>query len=358
MILAGFGRLLAPFALALATIVPAHANNSGLEAQFDRVIGDNATPRSFVATYDTALERQIAELTSNARGRIGVAALDLTTGKAVSILGTERFPLASTSKIAIAAAFLEGVDQGRWSLDDKFPMMITPAKEGRLLTGRELIELAITRSSNEAADGLLRVVGGPSAVTNWVRRAGISQFSLDRYITTLVRQDGEIDPATSVDIWVLDLPKPGSQPGTPPTAKPFLKTKFSETQAALSPDGRWLAYQSNESGRFEIYVRAFPDGGAAQQVSTAGGIFPAWSRDHLFYRSVDNMLMSVAITPGAEFRSEAPQRLFDVTRYENSFGVPADGKRFLMLESTDVMQAPTAIALVQNFLAELRQRVK
>jgi beta-lactamase class A len=200
MTLARIGRLIAPFALALATIVPAHANNSGLEAQFDSVIGDNATPRSFIATYDTALERQIADLTANARGRIGVAALDLTTGKAVSVLGTERFPLASTSKIAIAAAFLEGVDRGRWGLDDRFPMMLSPTKEGRLMTARDLIELAITRSSNEAADGLLRVVGGPDAVTGWVRRAGIAEFSMDRDIYTLVRQDGAIDPARSVDM--------------------------------------------------------------------------------------------------------------------------------------------------------------
>jgi len=168
----------------------------------------------------------------------------------------------------------------------------------------------------------------------------------------------EIDPATSVDIWVLDLPKPGSPPGTPPTARPFLKTKFSETQVALSPDGRWLAYQSNESGRFEIYVRAFPDGGAAHQVSTEGGIFPAWSRDQLFYRSLDNTLMAAALAPGAEFRVDTPRRLFDVTRYDNSFGVPADGKRFLMLQRADDTQAPTAIALIQNFVTELRQRVK
>lgn len=199
MTLARLGRLLAPIALALATIMPAHAGNSGLEAQFDQVMGNSAPPRGFVATYDTALQQQIADLTANARGRIGVAAIDLTTGKAISVSGNERFPLASTSKVAISAAFLEGVDQGRWSLDDQFPMMLSPTREGRMMSGRQLIELAITRSSNEAADGLLRVVGGPSAVNSWVRRAGISGFSLDRYINTLVSQDGAIDPAQSID---------------------------------------------------------------------------------------------------------------------------------------------------------------
>jgi serine/threonine-protein kinase len=167
----------------------------------------------------------------------------------------------------------------------------------------------------------------------------------------------EIDPVTGRDIWVLDLPRPGS-PGSHATAKPFVKTNFSEARPTLSIDGRWLAYESNESGRFEIYVRAFPDGGTAHQVSIDGGIFPAWSRDRLYFRSLDNALMGVALTPGADFRGEPPRRLLDVTRYENSYGVSPDGKRFVMMEKADLVQAPTAVALVQNFIAELRTRIR
>ncbi len=200
MTLAGLGRFIAPLVLGISTIVPAHASNSGLEAQFDSVLGSTQAPSDLTATYDTGLQRQIAQIADSSRGRIGVAAIDLTTGKAISVLGSQRFPLASTSKIAIAATFLEGVDEGRWGLDDKFPMMLTPTQAGQLLTGRQLIELAITRSSNEAADGLLRVVGGPQAVTGWVRRAGIRDFSLNRDIYTLVHQDGSVDPANSVDM--------------------------------------------------------------------------------------------------------------------------------------------------------------
>jgi serine/threonine-protein kinase len=187
---------------------------------------------------------------------------------------------------------------------------------------------------------------------NWQEPAAISP---DR--TKLVYE--EIDPASSVDLWVMDLPRPGTPIGSASLpAKPFLKTTFNESNAALSADGQWLAYQSNESGRFEIYVRAFPGGGPAHQVSTEGGIFPAWSRDQLFYRAVDGVMVGVPVVPGAEFKIGAPRRMFDVTRYDNSYGVMPDGKRFLMLERTDVVQAPTAVALVQNFLAELRQRVK
>ncbi|HEY7806497.1 MAG TPA: serine hydrolase [Croceibacterium sp.] len=199
MIFSRFGRIVSPIALALATIVPAHATNGGLDAQFDSVIGSDSTAHDLTARYDNALAQQIAPLAASERGRIGVAAVDLTTGKVVSVLGNQRFPMASTSKLAIVATFLAGVDQGRWSLDDRFPMMVTPTREGRVLSARELIELAITRSDNQAADGLLRVVGGPDAVSDWVHRAGIREFSLDRDIYTLVHEDGAIDPANHVD---------------------------------------------------------------------------------------------------------------------------------------------------------------
>lgn len=228
MVLAGFGRFLAPFVLAVSTIVPAHASNGDLEAQFDSIIGTSTTPRDFTARYDTALERQISQYTEGARGRIGVAAIDLTTGKTISILGNQRFPLASTSKIAIAATFLEGVDKGRWKLDDQFPMMLSPSHPGRMMTGRELIELAITRSSNEAADGLLSAVGGPQAVNGWVRRAGIREFSIDRDIYTLVRQDGAIDPATQVDT---------RDSATPLAMVTLIKGLY---------DGRWLSKSSRD----------------------------------------------------------------------------------------------------------------
>jgi beta-lactamase class A len=200
MIFSRFGRFVSPVLLALATVVPAHATNGELDAQFDSVIGSDSTPRDFTAHYDTALTQQIAQLAADERGRIGVAAIDLTTGKVVSVLGTQRFPLASTSKVAIVATFLAGVDQGKWSLNDRFPMMVTSTREGRVMSARLLIELAITRSDNQAADGLLRAVGGPDAVNAWVHRAGIRDFSLDRDIYTLVKEDGAIDPAHQVDM--------------------------------------------------------------------------------------------------------------------------------------------------------------
>lgn len=169
----------------------------------------------------------------------------------------------------------------------------------------------------------------------------------------------ERDPVSSVDIWVLDLPVPGAPAGSAARARPFLNSNFSENSPALSADGRWIAYQSNESGRFEIYVRAFPDGGPAHQISAEGGMSPMWSSTGgLFYRTLNGRMMSVAVSLIGEFRSQTPRMLFDASSYEDSYGVAPDGKRFLMVHRTDVEQSPTVIAVVQNFLVELRQRIK
>ena len=204
-------RLSAAAALGLAALVPAQAQTTNLEAAFDRALGtDVREPASFNAVYNSGLESYVAQLADGADGRIGVAALDLSTGEQLSILGDQRFPMASTSKIAIAATFMEGVEQGRWSLSSEFPLLIArrsakyssaraPVTRGKYLPASELIELMITRSSNTATDALLDAVGGPRAVNAWMRRAGIRDFELTRDIATLVRDDGEFDPATHID---------------------------------------------------------------------------------------------------------------------------------------------------------------
>jgi beta-lactamase class A len=208
-----FGRLAAGIALALSTIAPAHAQSgAAFEASFDSTFGTELrAPRDFTPDYSDPLVLRVSQLADGAKGRIGVAAIDLSTGREVSILGDQPFPMASTSKIAIAATFLEGVDQGRWSLSSEFPLMlpvaskpfssaVAPVRRGAHMSALKLIDLMITRSSNPATDALLAAVGGPAAVNDWARRAGIRNFNLTRDIATLVRDDGEINPAVSVDI--------------------------------------------------------------------------------------------------------------------------------------------------------------
>jgi beta-lactamase class A len=206
--LAGIASALALSAAALIAPASAQAEDTAsLESAFDRVLGSHERgPR----VYQSSFEAQIASLADASQGRIGVAAMDLSTGHTINVLGAQRFPMASTSKIAIAATFLEGVERGRWRLDSEFPLLIpvrsaansspvAPVQTGEAMRATDLIELMITRSSNPATDALLAAVGGPQAVNDWARRAGISDFRIDRDIATLVRDDGGVDPATVID---------------------------------------------------------------------------------------------------------------------------------------------------------------
>ncbi len=206
-------------ALALTGSFAAPVNASDLESSFDQLLGTElrvpqARPiapllQPAPSTYESAFEAQLAALASPQMGRIGVSAVDLATGRNVQVLGSQPFPLASTSKIAIVATFLQGVDEGRYRLTDQFPLMVplpspkfstsvAPVRRGTMLSALSLIELTITRSDNQATDALLAAVGGTSAVNRWVRNAGVSGFRLDRDIATLVRFDGATNPATTV----------------------------------------------------------------------------------------------------------------------------------------------------------------
>jgi beta-lactamase class A len=207
------------FLVALTGLVAAFAAFTGtaataqdeLQATFDSTFGTQVRePFSYDAVSASTFEQRIAELANPAQGRIGVAAIDLTTGAEVMVLGDQLFPMASTSKIAVAATFLEMVERGQYSLTSKFALLLpvasakfssarAPVRAGQYLPAIDLIELMITRSSNPATDALLAAVGGPAVVNDWIRRKGISNFSINRDIATLVRDDGEYNPAVYID---------------------------------------------------------------------------------------------------------------------------------------------------------------
>jgi Tol biopolymer transport system component/tRNA A-37 threonylcarbamoyl transferase component Bud32 len=161
-----------------------------------------------------------------------------------------------------------------------------------------------------------------------------------------------IDPETSWDINV--LPLEGDR-----TPRPFVRTPFVEIRARFSPDGRWVAYQSNESGQSEIYVQAFPGPGGKWQISTAGGGEPQWSPDgrELFYLS-QNRIMRVDVKTGADFEAGIPEPLFGVAlrpiTTNNRYLLSPDGKRFLLLSSLLQDSTPPTTVVV-NWTAELRQ---
>ena len=159
---------------------------------------------------DLAIQQNIESIVARARGRVGVAAADLDGGGEVLIHGDMPFPMASTVKIAVAGTFLTGVEQGRYRLDQSLPMMMpvaergarsaqAPVRPGPVMSAQQLMELMITRSDNHATDGLISAVGGVSAVNAWLARTGIVGQHVDSTIATLVRDDGRVNPATTID---------------------------------------------------------------------------------------------------------------------------------------------------------------
>ena len=171
-----------------------------------------------------------------------------------------------------------------------------------------------------------------------------------RVVVYLAPQTG-----TGHDLWLLSL--------VDGSTRPFLHSPFDELQAQISPDGRWIAYTSNESGGWEVYVQPFPKGGSAQKVSLRGGAQPRWRRTdgrELFYLSRDHTMMSVDVRPGAQLRSafSQPIPLFDVelidelTERRNHYVVTDDGQRFLV-SSMRPLQPP--ITILRNWAAALQR---
>jgi Tol biopolymer transport system component len=167
----------------------------------------------------------------------------------------------------------------------------------------------------------------------------------------------ELDPQTSSDLWV--LPLEGGQPW------PWLKTQFNESFGRFSPDGKWIAYPSNESGRNEIYLQAFapgaPASGGRWRLSTSGGSLPLWRRDgrELYYNTADNKLMAVEVTLSEEVKYGTPKELFalDSLRVETigrGRAMTGDGQRFLFTTIAEETTL-TPFTVVQNWMAEMKK---
>ena len=165
----------------------------------------------------------------------------------------------------------------------------------------------------------------------------------------------ELHPTTGWDIWVLPL-EGDSKP------QPFLQTAFNEDWAKFSPDGQWLAYMSNESGRNEVYVQPYPGPGGKWQISTEGGTEPVWSPkgNELFYRNGDQMMV-VAINTQAAFSAGTPQVLFagpytSGQGFRQNYDVTPDGQRFVMVRAAQGSEQ-AQINVVLNWFEELKRLV-
>jgi eukaryotic-like serine/threonine-protein kinase len=163
------------------------------------------------------------------------------------------------------------------------------------------------------------------------------------------------DPKTKEDLWI--LPLTGDK-----KPYPYIQTDASEYSGQFSPDGRWIAYGSNESGKFEVYVQSFPATQGKWQVSTSGGGHPVWSKNgkELFYLAPDKKLMAVDVTlTGSSFEQGIPKPLFiaDVDNYVgfNRFVVSKDAKKFLVEISTDETNAKPIMVML-NWNAEMKKK--
>ncbi len=177
----------------------------------------------------------------------------------------------------------------------------------------------------------------------------------------------EQDLKTSYDLWTVPIVSDGAglRAGKPEV---FLQTPADERAPAFSSDGRWLAYMSDESGTYQIYVRAFPDKGGKWQISNSGGAYPMWSRNghELFFEALDNRIMVAAYTvKGDSFVADKPRKwsekqLGGTINAAKNVDLAPDGKRIVALmpvETAEGQKAQNHVIFLENFFDEVRRKV-
>lgn len=279
-----------------------------------------------VSAPELAPDRRHAAVARNVQGNVDIWLIELAGGIA------NRFTFHTALDAATAI----------WSPDGSRIVFRSSRNDGRF----DLFEKPANGATEEQP---LLVTEQDKSATDW---SSDGRFLL--YTTS--------DPKTQSDLWA--LPLTGER-------KPFrvVQTTFDETEAQFSPDARWIAYTSNETGRYEVYVRPFLEPGGKRQVSTAGGIYPRWRPDgrELFYVTLDNEVMAVPIQLTAQTRALTPGAPIPLFRSRMAIGGNtgiggyssramydvAPDSRFLMVVNTDDT-APPPITVVLNWTAALR----
>jgi serine/threonine-protein kinase len=220
--------------------------------------------------------------------------------------------------------------------------------------GRSVLYLVGSQSSGIPAVTRADGTGTPRILYHGPMGLGQAVSSRDGHWLLLRRVVSE---AGNGDIYALKL---GDS-----TPTPLLASPAREVSPALSPDGKWLAYVSTESGKPEVYVRPFPDVGSAKwQVSLSGGTTPVWAHSgrELFYLDGNRAMVSVAVRPGATFTVAGQRVLFPAVEYSYAgsyptYDVAPDDSRFVMIRSV-APSAETEMVLVQHWMEELKRRAR
>jgi serine/threonine-protein kinase len=300
-------------------------------------------------------------------GRVTVQWMD-STGKTQPLLAKPGFylrPRLSPDGSRLAMDITEGPNQDIWVYDWQRSGMTRLTFDGSNV------------NQVWSPDGRYIIFGGKTGMF-WTRSDGAStpqpltRSSNVQYPYSFAPDGKRLafyggDPGTGYDLWTVPIEgdSAGLRAGTPEV---FLQTPFDERNPAFSPDGRWLAYSSNESGSFQVYVRSFPDQGRRWQISNSSGVLPVWSRDgrELFFCTEDNQVMVATFAAkGDSFVAESPkawsqQRIADTGARILNYDLSPDGKRIVALMPADTPQQRlprSHVIFLENFFDELRRRV-
>ena len=306
--------------------------------------GDASAGRFTVAWLDAAGKTQPLLARPGAYGRPSLSpdgqrlALEVTDGPRVDVWVYD-WPRDTMTRVTFTGTALAPV----WSPDARYLAFRTVGAG-----------MAVVR-----ADG----AGQPQPVTQTKNVQYPWSFTPDGTRLAFIEQRNE----TLFDLWTVPLESEGTglRGGTPEV---LLQTPADERAPALSPDGRWLAYASAESGTAQVYVRAFPDTGGKWQISNSGGTYPMWSRTgrELFFETLENVVMVApyAVT-GDSFAADKPrvwsaQPIGGSANTVRNVDLAPDGKRLVALmpvETADAQKAQRQVAFLLNFFDELRRKV-
>ena len=233
-----------------------------------------------------------------------------------------------------------GFNWGNWTRDGRYIVFADRAPRDRIAVAR--------------ADGVGEVV------SLLEQRGALAGLSVSPDGTRLAF--GETSASDSgTDLWTLPVDLAGDTPRKTGEPQVYLRTSANEAFPRISPDGRWLAYQSDESGQPEAYVQPFPGPGSKWQISTDGeqdGL--VWSRDgkEIVYRNLKGQLMAVAYTAsGSTFTASKPRLVSSVEIKGSLADIAPDGKSFAVITAADANSRPPEVTFVLNFFDEIRRRL-
>jgi Tol biopolymer transport system component len=343
------------------------------------LLGDVAgNPRTGAGAFDYSASGMFMYQTGKVTSQTWPIAWLNSSGKTQTLLGPSYYTTPRVSPDGERLAFRNGVGSGGAAKGDIFTYD---------LRRETLSRLTFTNQQNFfpiwTPDGKHIVFRSPSSSggsdVKWIRSdgAGEPQILLETKFLASPSSffpDGrrlvyrQLTQRNTFELWTLSLDL--TDPDHPKPAQPeaFLQTPHNETGPAFSPDGKWIAYQSDESGKNEVYVRPFPGPGGKWQISTGGGQLPIWSRNgrELFFETLDNHIMVVDYAAGSDSFTLGKRRVWSEKQIGGvtgggiqNYDLAPDGKRFVVFlpEAPAAQSGSLHVTFLLNFFDELRRRL-